>query len=120
MENNNLDKTYGFNNSKEKIEVYTKGDFAVITTQVVADEDSNRTRFYYIVSGYLEGFTLEQHNRILGVRCIVLMLILCQVISRMNAFRTTTAGSYGKHQSFYVQLGDVSYELGRRRCDQKS
>lgn len=42
MENNNLDKTYGFNNSKEKIEVYTKGDFAVITTQVVADEDSNR------------------------------------------------------------------------------
>ena len=35
MENNNLDKTYGFNNSKEKIEVYTKGDFAVITTQIV-------------------------------------------------------------------------------------
>ena len=42
MEENNLNTTYGFNNNKEKVEVYTKGDFAVITTQVVADEDSNR------------------------------------------------------------------------------
>lgn len=105
MENNNLDKTYGFNNSKEKIEVYTKGDFAVITTQVVANENSNKQGHTYIK--FPDGFTLEN------------TIVLSAMYSfsadfmggnPMNAFRSTTSGM--DSSELYVQLGDVSYELG--------
>lgn len=96
---------FGFNDAKEKVPIYSKGDYAIITTQVVANENSNKQGHTYIK--FPDGFTLEN------------TIVLSAMYSfnaefmggnPMNAFRSTTSGM--DRSELYVQLGDVSYEMG--------
>lgn len=96
---------YGFDNAKNKYEVYTKNDFAVITGTVTSNENSNKQGHVFV--DLPNGFTIQN---------TMIVNVIYSYSSEFfganlpgNFVNTTILGSIGTSE-LYVQLGDVLSE----------
>lgn len=100
-------KKYCFDEKKNKYEVYSKDDFAVIKTSITSDMGTNEERFGMTVIKYPEGFTNQNTYVLSAMYSGEDDYIYSNMLGNYNSAQPRTT----KNSELVVQTGDILLEL---------
>lgn len=106
---------YGFDNAKNKYEVYTKNDFAVITGTVTANKpiDGHENGYGNTYVDLPNGFTIENTIIVSAMYSYYSDFFAANLTG--NYIYKTNLGSM--LSELHAQLGDITYTTGEERAN---